>query len=115
MCGVHLRMHTAPKEKDCYFIQMATTGYIKVGRSGNPLARLDQLQTGAPHTLRLLFILPGQGNKESMIHRILRRYQVRVMKGEWFREDCLGELPLDLYNQIPETVLEDSDWWKTRR
>jgi len=98
--------------KDLYVIQMAVTGDLKIGRSSNVKNRLKQLQTGAPHRLKVILIAEGQGHRESQLHQSLRAYRNRGQRGEWFQEDALGSLPADLYNLIPVEILEDPDWWK---
>lgn len=98
--------------RDLYIIQMAVTGDIKVGRSSDPPRRLRQLQTGAPHKLKLLLVAPGQGGREREVHRALSRYRNRGQKGEWFSEESIGSIPDDLFELFPEAVLEDPDWWK---
>lgn len=100
---------------DLYIIQMAVTGDVKVGRSSDVQRRMAEIQTGCPHPLRLLLHGPGLGHIEQNLHRKLRQYRTRRRKGEWFREDCLGELPVPIYELIPPDVLEDPDWWKPER
>ena len=95
-----------------YVFQMAVTGDVKVGRSSNIPQRMAQVQTGCPHKLRVILKGEGLGHQEREIHRRLRRYRCRMSKGEWFSEDCLGELPVEIYNLIPLEVLEDPDWWR---
>lgn len=99
--------------KDLYVFQMAVTGDMKIGRSSNVKRRLSQVQTGCPHKLRILLHAPDQGHREREVHRSLRRYRCRVMRGEWFREEGMGEIPSDLYELIPMNMLEDPDWWKS--
>ena len=97
---------------DLYVFQMAVTGDIKIGRSSDVHRRLKELQTGCPHKLRIILHAPGQGHRERELHRRLQQYRCRMRKGEWFREEGMGEIPVDLYNLIPLEVLEDPDWWK---
>jgi hypothetical protein len=97
---------------DLYIFQMAVTGDVKIGRSSNIHRRLGEVQTGCPHKLRILLHGVGLGHRERELHHRLRQYRCRMMKGEWFREDGLGELPVDIYDLIPVEVLEDPDWWR---
>ena len=99
-------------DKDLYVIQMAVTGDLKIGRSKNVTSRLKQLQTGAPHKLKIILIAPGQGHRERQLHRDLRMYRNRGQRGEWFSEEAYGSIPVDLYELIPVEVLDDPDWWK---
>lgn len=62
-----------------YFIQ-SSTGYIKIGKSANPIKRLQYLQTGSPEELRLLGFT--KASTEEQLHASLSQYRVR---GEWFR------------------------------
>lgn len=94
-----------------YVIQMAETGAIKVGRSCDVVRRMREIQTGCPHPIRLVLEATNQGHRERAVHARLRRYRTRRYSGEWFREEALGELPDDIYEQIPLAVLDDPDWW----
>jgi len=98
--------------KDLYIIQMAITGDIKVGRSKDVPRRLKQLQTGAPHRLKILLIAPGLGHRERIVHESMCRYRNRGRRGEWFREEAIGSIPDDLFEMMPLEVVEDPDWWK---
>ena len=108
-------MLTRPQQKrarrgqDLYFIQMAMTGDIKIGRSGDVEARLRELQVGSPHKLRIIIHLPNQGHLERQMHQHLDRHRLRVGKGEWFREEGLPVLPIPIYEELD---LESIDWWK---
>jgi len=97
---------------DLYILQMGVTGDVKIGRSSNVERRQTEIQTGCPHPLRLVLHGPGLGHLESKLHKKLQRYRTRRRKGEWFHEECLAELPVEIYDLIPEAVLEDPDWWK---
>lgn len=97
---------------DLYILQMDVTGDIKVGRSKNPEKRCRQVQNGAPHQLRIILHAPGQGPREKALHRYLREFRTRRNKGEWFREEALGSLPVDLYELLPEEYLDNCDWWQ---
>jgi len=94
-----------------YVIQMDVTGAFKVGRTSNPPRRLAELQTGAPHKLRIICVAFGQGFRERKVHALLRRYRTRAYSGEWFHEEGFGEIPDDIYECIPPETLEDIDWW----
>lgn len=64
-----------------YFVKDLVTGYIKIGRSLNPHARLKALQTGNPNQLIILATINGGQIKESEIHR---RFTNTGFSGEWF-------------------------------
>ena len=97
-----------PPGRHLYIIQSDVTGAVKIGRSSNPVNRLAKLQTGSPHTLRLLAVCEGRGDTERDIHRIVATYRLRVEKGEWFHHRCLPNLPIWIYEHLPF----DDEWWK---
>jgi len=97
---------------DLYVIQMDVTGDIKVGRSKHVETRLKELQTGAPHKLKVLLVAPGLGHLERSVHHALRAHRCRGQRGEWFSEEALGSLPVQIYNFIPVATLDDPDWWR---
>tara|TARA_R110000824_G_scaffold111593_6_gene260221 strand:- start:2268 stop:2579 length:312 start_codon:yes stop_codon:yes gene_type:complete len=99
-------------QDDLYIMQMAVTGDIKVGRSQDPERRLKQLQTGAPHRLKILLVAPGLGYQERHVHQVLHHCRNRGKRGEWFSEDALGSVPDHLFEMFPVEILEDPDWWK---
>lgn len=80
-----------------YIIQNISTKDIKIGRSNDPLFRLDQLQTANANKLRILIILKDQGQREKTLHKHVRKYN---KNGEWFSEAALPELPIDIYEQL---------------
>jgi len=93
---------------DLYIIQSAVTGSIKIGRTSDLNARIEQLQTGCPHLLRILLHIQGQGSLEKYLHERLRYYRLRG-NGEWFSEEGLPSLPDSLYEKIDLEIL---DWWR---
>lgn len=66
-----------------YFIRSGDTGHIKIGLSGNPYKRLDQLQTGQHEPLELLLYFPGDKTVEKFIHGICKNLRYG---GEWFAD-----------------------------
>ena len=100
------------KRDDLYIIQMAVTGDIKIGRSKHVDKRCRQLQCGAPHQLKVILRVAGMGYREKHLHRYLREFRNRGQRGEWFREEAIGSLPLEIYELFPVEYLENSDWWK---
>lgn len=91
-----------------YIIQSRVTGAVKIGRSSHPTKRLHELQTGSPYQLRLLATFDNKGDLELTLHQSLRKWRLRMEKGEWFHPDCLPNLPDWIYEQLP---FEDR-WWK---
>lgn len=65
-----------------YFIQSGTNGPIKVGKAGNIQRRLKSLQTAHPENLVILKTIPGDSEKEAIIKRDLKKFNVQ---GEWFQ------------------------------
>ncbi len=63
-----------------YFITQ-NNKFVKVGVSGNPAARIKELQTGNPNKLVLWFCIGGGQAEEQYLHRILSCVRTR---GEWF-------------------------------
>lgn len=65
-----------------YFIQGTSGGCIKIGYTGgDPVARLKDLQTGAPVQLRLLHAVKGSRHDEVWAHR---HFHDAHSHGEWF-------------------------------
>jgi hypothetical protein len=64
-----------------YFIQSNDNRYIKIGKANNPVKRLAALQTNSPHRLKLLAVMPGDYEEESLLHK---RFAVFRTQGEWF-------------------------------
>lgn len=91
-----------------YVVQSYVTGAVKIGRSSCPERRLDQLQTGSPHRLRLLAVYEGRGDEELAVHRSVARHRLK-RDGEWFHPDCLPDLPMWVYERLPF----DDTWWAT--
>jgi len=64
-----------------YFIQPATGGPIKIGRTtwGRLAARVKDLQCASPYRLRVLLVV--EGNFETALHNRFRHLR---LSGEWF-------------------------------
>jgi hypothetical protein len=92
---------------------MSGTGDVKIGRSNCVDQRIGQLQTACPHNLKLILHAPGLGWMEKELHRRLVRHRTRH-NGEWFADSGLGLLPLHLYELIPQSIIDNPDWWKSK-
>lgn len=105
----------APWGTHLYVAQMAGTGAIKVGRSCDPERRRVELQTGCPHTIKLIVVLEGAGHREKEVHAKLARHMTRSYSGEWFHENAWGEMPAWIYDRLSPEMLEliNSDWWRS--
>ena len=90
-----------------YVVQSHVTGAVKIGRSNCPEKRLEQLQTGSPHRLRLLAVYEGRGDQEPSVHRSVAQHRLK-RDGEWFHPDCLPDLPPWVYERLPF----DDTWWR---
>jgi hypothetical protein len=64
-----------------YFIE--GNGFIKIGRTEDPKARIGQLQTSSPARLQYIKIFKFRGLHEFSVHRIFKHLRV---KGEWFKD-----------------------------
>lgn len=68
-----------------YFIRNGDSNLIKVGYcSGDPMKRLQAMQTGNPHQLILIGYREGDKSMERKIHSWFKANRVR---GEWFHQD----------------------------
>ena len=77
------------KTTNVYFVENADTHYIKIGKSKEPLKRLQALQTGNASNLRILYTINNVDDSfETFLHGICEGYR---MSGEWFRPGVLKE------------------------
>lgn len=74
-----VRRHAEPR---IYFIGSHRAGFVKIGYSINPKARLATLQVGHPGKLAILATVVGDQLLEAEYHRRFADYHVY---GEWFR------------------------------
>lgn len=76
-------------------------GPVKIGWALDPAARIRTLQTGTPHQLRLINVVPGDRRAEAAIHAQLADDRVR---GEWFFGVRTREMVLLLEGAAAESV-----------
>lgn len=75
-----------------YYVYMMSAGnFIKIGHSANPEKRVEQMQTGNPHEIEIIALLPFDSkkqahNEEKRLHFMLKKHNFR---GEWFKKSCL--------------------------
>lgn len=83
----------APPQEFVYFL--AAGPFIKIGKAtGEPWARIRDLQTGCPFPIQLAAFLPGGIKEEFALHR---RFASLRSHGEWFRnEGALAEYLLTI-------------------
>ena len=98
------------KNDHLYLIQSDKSGMIKIGRSVDPEKRLKNLQTGNPNRLKLIAVFENQGYREKLLHEELDKFR---KKGEWFTYECVGSIPIDIYDSIPFGMFDD--WWKNEK
>ena len=95
-----------------YVIQSGMTGAIKIGRSDDPDKRLLQLQTGCPYPLKIILFMVDGGKHERRAHTAMSRHRTRqVHGGEWFEESGIGDIPIDIWENIQPWYQENPDWW----
>lgn len=63
-----------------YFIRAGD--YLKIGKTDDIKKRVAQLQTGCPHDLQVVLLVPGDEREEGLSHEELKSEHVR---GEWFK------------------------------
>lgn len=74
----------ATRTSSVYFILDAPSRAIKIGWADHPPHRLNELQPGNPHELRIIGTIPGGASREGKLHRRFAHLRIR---GEWFRAD----------------------------
>ena len=65
-----------------YFVQVGTSGPIKIGFAADPAMRLAALQTAHYEALRLLLALDGDPPHENLLHK---KFSFLRLRGEWYR------------------------------
>lgn len=64
-----------------YLIGSALTRPVKIGVASNVQSRLDELRTGSPVPLHLIWKTPGDNDLEFSLHEYFAPYRIH---GEWF-------------------------------
>ncbi len=73
-----------------YFIKDTVSQAIKIGYSSKkPEQRLSDLQTGNPHKLILIGIIPGTPDDELSFHGKFAQHR---LEGEWFKGAIIEEV-----------------------
>lgn len=72
-------------------------GYVKIGRSANPMKRLNNHQTSTPYELWLIVSLPVDDSRavENELHE---HFSEKLVRGEWF------ELDYDDYDMLADLM-----------
>lgn len=64
-----------------YFLKVAGTEYVKIGRTKNMFHRFRGLQSASPFTLEIIREIDGGAHIETALHKAFASYRIR---GEWF-------------------------------
>ena len=81
-----------------YFIQGPPLSPVKIGRTSDVAQRLQTLQTGSPHELRVLLAM--KGDREQELHT---RFKADKIRGEWFRwSPGIRDLVSQQYSDRPQ-------------
>lgn len=92
-----------------YLVHAQSTNRYKIGRSVNPIARLEQLKGQSPYPLQIVecFWTPDAIADEKYLHESLASIRVH---GEWFEFSVLTEDELEQLNTVfPEELQEKYD------
>lgn len=84
-----------------YLVRAGENGPVKIGRTANVPARMQQLQVGHPEPLALIRTVDGGAGVETWFHR---KFSADHIRGEWFRfsPDMTTVLP-------PQPSLKDAE------
>ena len=91
-------------KKFIYVIEEVETGKVKIGRSKDPEARLNQLKTGNSNTLRIAMQKERAYSKkfEGWLHTQFSQHRIN---GEWFE----GITPSEISSRLMGCLLWDWD------
>lgn len=89
------RKRTALLRQYVYFIEAGKDGPIKIGVTADPLARLNDLQTGNPFKLKVIGAVSAGVEREAALHKELAAWR---MEREWFQrsEEVLAAMEREL-------------------
>jgi hypothetical protein len=59
-------------------------GYVKIGKSNNPVQRIKKFQTGCPYKIRLYTTIKIEGDWSTVEAAIHDAYAEQRLRGEWF-------------------------------
>lgn len=91
-----------------YFVQDSLTGYIKIGFSSDPWARLSQIQVHNAGQCAIIALEDGDEDCEADLHA---RFAEHRLRGEWFLPaneimEHIGRLP-----PVQRPCSRTSDFW----
>lgn len=87
--------HARGRVRHLYFIQSGDTGPVKIGSARDVKCRLGELQIGNHEQLRIVLVIRGAADYESVAHAVFDHLRIR---GEWF--ECTGELQMLLVDLL---------------
>src|SRR5262245_50323298 len=88
-----------------YFIGEEKRGPVKIGMSGAPELRLQNLQSSYPYPLAILAQFPGGEEEEEAMHKLFRPFR---LQGEWFKRDTEILQFIDIMNcRVPLHLATD--------
>jgi len=88
-----------------YFVLSVMARAVKIGKSVNPLNRLQVLQVGHPGELRMLAMQDGDERLERSLHIRFVKYRIT---GEWFRYEGEVRSYIDSLILTPGDGIENS-------
>lgn len=91
-----------------YIISCEGTSRIKIGYSGNPEKRLNELKTGAPGVLKIEYLWTAYQRDEARVHKEMAAHRRHL---EWFDLDLMfarNEIS-QLLKMEPSNIIKPSD------
>lgn len=83
-------------------------GNIKIGRSGDSISRLRELQIGNPFPLTLMHVWEYLGHLETKIHKVLKNTPGLHKRSEWFNNVTVDMVTIIATNLENGTLTEAS-------
>jgi hypothetical protein len=82
----YLRQHSLNSSGEYVYFVWSERRRVKIGFTGNALARFGSITTNCPERLRLLALVPGSKADERSLHE---RFASSRIIGEWFRSSVV--------------------------
>lgn len=73
--------NVAPQKGDTFIYFLRAGEFVKIGHSTRWKMRIEQMQTGSPHTIVPLLVLIAKPGLERKLHN---RFRADHFRGEWF-------------------------------
>jgi len=71
-------------EQTSLYVARHEHGYVKIGKSDNPIHRIKKLQTGCPYEINLYTTITVEGDWHVVEAALHDAYVDRRLRGEWF-------------------------------